>query len=239
MLSSFQHPRSSIFLSLEHVTLSFPLFLHSCPLTRSCTHTHRRAHTHANKAARDKHGLKPWWPSVGQKHTLLLKSLLYPQQTKRRLHLHTVPTIRPWPGPFLFARPLLSPLLLTPRLLSFSVGQWGSEVHSLCSHVSMLVHSVRLALFTIDLQRDWPAAFDATAPIQIWMSMGVEAHLHLYVCVGSQLTPEGYVCSGWLASLELSPRSATNQAKTGYSARLWPCWTFPDRGGADWISPPP
>lgn len=72
-------------------------------------------------------------------------------------------------------------------------------------------------------------------PIQIWMSMGVEAHLHLYVCVGSQLMPEGYVCSGWLGSLELSLRSVANQAKTGYSARVWPYWTFPDTGGADLI----
>lgn len=126
---------------------------------------HRRAHTltHTHEEARDKHGPKPRWPSVGQKHTLLLKSVLYPQQTKRRLHLRTVPTIRPWPGPF-FPLPPPHSLLLTPRLGSFNTGQWGSEVRSLCSHVSMLVHSVRLALFTIDAQRDWPAAFDAGHP---------------------------------------------------------------------------
>lgn len=48
MLSSFQHPRRSIFLSLEHVTLSSP-FLHSCPLTRICTDVHTHSHTPTRK----------------------------------------------------------------------------------------------------------------------------------------------------------------------------------------------
>lgn len=161
MLSSFQHPRSCIFFSLEHVTLSSPCFYAPVP-SRACAQT--RMHAHTDKAARDKHGLKPRWPSVRQKHTLRLKSLLYPRQTKRRLHLRTVPTIRPWPGPFLSPVPPPSPSCSHPDCVLSAWGSEGGEVRSLCSHVSMLVRSVRLALFTIDVQRDWPAAFDAATP---------------------------------------------------------------------------
>lgn len=128
----------------------------------------------------DKHGLQLRWPSVEQKHTLPLKSLLYPRRTKRRVHLRTVPTIRPWPGPFFLVSSSLPPAH-TPTG-SFQHGVMGCEVRPLCSHVSMLVYSVRLAPCTIDVQRDWPAAFDVATPTQIWMSMGGKTHLHLYVC---------------------------------------------------------
>lgn len=137
MLSSFQHPRSCIFFSLEHVTLSSPCFYAPVP-SRACAQT--RTHAHTDKTARGKHGLKPWWPSVGQKHTLHLKSLLYPWQTKRRLHLRTVPTIRPWPGPFLFPVPSSLPPAHTPTAFfqHGAVGEWGTLFMLTCVHAGSL-----------------------------------------------------------------------------------------------------
>lgn len=161
MLSSFQHPRRSIFLSLEHVTLSSP-FLHSCPLTRICTDVHARLHTptrkHGTSMAQSPDG--PLW----DKNTRCFsKASFIHSKQKGGFTSALFPPLGPGLGLFFFLPPPLS-LLLTPWLGSFNTGQWGSEVRSLCSHVSMLVHSVRLALFTIDAQRDWPAAFDAGHP---------------------------------------------------------------------------
>lgn len=104
------------------------------------------------------------------------------------------PPLGPGLGPFSLSPPLS--LLLTPPLGPFSTGCWGCEVRPLCSHVSMLVYSVRLAPFTIDVQRDWPAAFDVATPIQIWMSMGGKTHLHLYVCEFT--VNAGGVCQLWV-----------------------------------------
>lgn len=231
MLSSFQHPRSCIFFSPEHVTLSSPWFYAAVP---SCA----CAHTHTDEAAWDKHGLKPRRPSVGQKHTLLLKSLLYPQQTKKRLHLRTVPTIRPWPGPFLLPGPSSLPPAHTPTVFfeRGAEGERGWLFMLTCVHAGSLCQT--RPLYNRRAKRLTSSFWRGHPPIQGWMSAGVEAHLHLYVRVGSRLTPEGYFCSGWLGSLELSLRSAATQAETGYSARVWPRWTFPDRGGAHLIFSP-
>lgn len=124
----------------------FSLFLHSCPLTCLCTDMHAHMHAHTDKAARDKHGLKPRWPSVGQKHTLLLKSLLYPWQTKRWLHLHTVPTIRPWPGPFLFPVPSSLPPAHTPTVFfqHGAMGEWGTLFMPTCVHAGSLCQTLPL-----------------------------------------------------------------------------------------------
>lgn len=167
MLSSFQHPRSSIFLSLEQVTL---------PL--ACVHT--PAPPSSNNTAQDKHGLQLRWPSAEQKRTLPLKSLLYPGRTKRRLHLRTVPTIRPWPGPFyfIFLSPPLSPPAntLTGFFQHGVVGVWGMPFMLTCVHAARLcqtcpLHNSCAKRLTSNFWHIHPPH---------WVSMGGKSHVHLY-----------------------------------------------------------
>ena len=162
---------SSIFLSPERVTLS-PACVHTLLSPPPSTSLHLplppQQHNPGTSMACSFDG-PPW-----NKNTrCLLKSLLYPRRTKRRLHLRTVPTIRPWPPR---PPPAHSP---TGSFQRGAAGVWATPFMFACVRAGLLCQT--LPPFTKDVQRDWPAAFDAATPppppIQIW-----KTHLHLYVC---------------------------------------------------------
>lgn len=142
MLSSFQHPRSSIFLSLEQVTL---------PL--ACVHT--PAPPPQTTQPRTSMACSFDGPPRNKNARCLSKASFIRDEQKEGFTSALFPPLGPGLGPFiLFFCPLLSLLLLTPSLASFSMAWWGCEVCPLCSHVSVLLDSVRLAPFTIAVQKD-------------------------------------------------------------------------------------
>lgn len=117
MLSSFQHPRSSIFLSLEHVTLSCP-YIHT-PVPSSHTHTHTPTTQPRMSMACSFDG-PPWNKNT---HSLSKASFIHSKQ-KDSFTSALFPPLGPGLGPFfLFACPLLSPSSSHPHWV---LSAWGS-----------------------------------------------------------------------------------------------------------------
>lgn len=140
MLSSFQHPRSSIFLSLEQVTLPLAYVHTPAPPPPTSNTTQPRTSMACSFDG------PPW----NKNARCLSKASFIRDEQKEGFTSALFPPLGPGLGPFFLPlRPLLSLLLLTSSLGSFSTAWWGCEVYAHCAHVSMLVYTVRLAPFTI------------------------------------------------------------------------------------------
>lgn len=138
MLSSFQHPRSSIFLSLERVTL---------PL--ACVHT--PAPPAQTTQPRTSMACSFDGPPRNKNARCLSKASFIRDEQKEGFTSALFPPLGPGPGPF-----ILFYFSVPSSLSSWLLSAWrgGGARYALYAHVSVLLDSVRHAPFTIAAQKD-------------------------------------------------------------------------------------
>ena len=174
---------SSIFLSPERVTLS-PACVHTLLSPPPSTSLHLPLPPNNTTQGRA-------WPAASmalrgtKTHAASSKASFIRDEQKDGFTSALFPPLGPG---------LLVPLLLTAPLGPFSAGQRGCELRPLCSHVSVLVYSVRLCPLSQKTCKEIDQQLLTLPPLPS-PQFRYEKHTCTFMCAGFTVNAGGAVCS--------------------------------------------